>query len=175
MSSSNSSTQNLGFVSSSNNNSTNRATNTAQVVNTTNGVSTTGTQVNTANIDNLSDAIICAFLASQPSIPQLVMIRVTKLKKDLTMHLWHTSLQVLILSGNNLHWQWELILPVGTLSWQWECLVHFIPNTAPAGASPPAAAPAGASPAALPPAVMAIIGGGQGNWILSPSKFHIGE
>nr|GEW12252.1 reverse transcriptase domain-containing protein [Tanacetum cinerariifolium] len=32
-------------------------------------------------------------------------------------------------SGNTLHWQWELILPVGTLSWQWECLVHFIPNT----------------------------------------------
>nr|GEX28471.1 hypothetical protein [Tanacetum cinerariifolium] len=31
-------------------------------------------------------------------------------------------------SGNTLHWQWELILPVGTLSWQWECLVHFIPN-----------------------------------------------
>nr|GFA46396.1 hypothetical protein [Tanacetum cinerariifolium] len=30
--------------------------------------------------------------------------------------------------GNTLHWQWELILPVGTLSWQWECLVHFIPN-----------------------------------------------
>nr|GFA76316.1 ribonuclease H-like domain-containing protein [Tanacetum cinerariifolium] len=27
-----------------------------------------------------------------------------------------------------LHWQWELILPVGTLSWQWECLMHFIPN-----------------------------------------------
>nr|GEV12788.1 NADH dehydrogenase subunit 2, mitochondrial [Tanacetum cinerariifolium] len=32
-------------------------------------------------------------------------------------------------SGNNLHWQWELILPVGTFSWQWECLVHFIPNS----------------------------------------------
>nr|GEV24001.1 hypothetical protein [Tanacetum cinerariifolium] len=31
-------------------------------------------------------------------------------------------------SGNSLHWQWELILPVGTLSWQWKCLVHFIPN-----------------------------------------------
>nr|GEX78276.1 hypothetical protein [Tanacetum cinerariifolium] len=31
-------------------------------------------------------------------------------------------------SGNTLHWQWELILPVGTLSWQWEYLVHFIPN-----------------------------------------------
>nr|GFD11645.1 ribonuclease H-like domain-containing protein [Tanacetum cinerariifolium] len=45
---------------------------TAQAVNTANGVSTAGTQVNTANIDNLSDAIICAFLASQPSIPQLI-------------------------------------------------------------------------------------------------------
>nr|GFA07258.1 retrovirus-related Pol polyprotein from transposon TNT 1-94 [Tanacetum cinerariifolium] len=33
-----------------------------------------------------------------------------------------------ILVGNNLHWQWELIVPVGTLTWQWECLVHFIPN-----------------------------------------------
>nr|GEX62833.1 hypothetical protein [Tanacetum cinerariifolium] len=32
-------------------------------------------------------------------------------------------------SGNNIHWQWELILPVGTLSWQWECLLHFIPNS----------------------------------------------
>nr|GEV52569.1 copia protein [Tanacetum cinerariifolium] len=31
-------------------------------------------------------------------------------------------------SGNNLHWQWELILLMGTLTWQWECLVHFIPN-----------------------------------------------
>nr|GEW20173.1 hypothetical protein [Tanacetum cinerariifolium] len=31
-------------------------------------------------------------------------------------------------SGNNLHWHWELILPVGTLTCQWECLVHFIPN-----------------------------------------------
>nr|GEZ69233.1 hypothetical protein [Tanacetum cinerariifolium] len=31
--------------------------------------------------------------------------------------------------GNTLHWQWELILPVGTLSWQWEWLMHFIPNT----------------------------------------------
>nr|GEZ52982.1 hypothetical protein [Tanacetum cinerariifolium] len=27
-------------------------------------------------------------------------------------------------SGNNIHWQWELILPVGTLSWQWECLAN---------------------------------------------------
>nr|GEY55316.1 ribonuclease H-like domain-containing protein [Tanacetum cinerariifolium] len=72
MSSSNSSAQNIAFVSSSNNNSTNGAVNTTQVVNTANEVSTTDTQVNTANIDNLSDAVICAFLASQPSSPQLV-------------------------------------------------------------------------------------------------------
>nr|GEX94175.1 integrase, catalytic region, zinc finger, CCHC-type, peptidase aspartic, catalytic [Tanacetum cinerariifolium] len=48
-----------------------RAINTAQTVNTAIGVSTARTQVNTANIDNLSDAVICAFLASQPSSPQL--------------------------------------------------------------------------------------------------------
>nr|GFB88177.1 hypothetical protein [Tanacetum cinerariifolium] len=59
------------FVSSLNNNSTNGAINTAQTVNTAIGVSTARTQVNTANIDNLSDAVICAFLASQPSSPQL--------------------------------------------------------------------------------------------------------
>nr|GEW97730.1 putative ribonuclease H-like domain-containing protein [Tanacetum cinerariifolium] len=43
-------------------------------VNTANGVSTTNTQVNDAffiNIDNLSDAIIYAFLVSQPNSPQL--------------------------------------------------------------------------------------------------------
>nr|GEW06437.1 hypothetical protein [Tanacetum cinerariifolium] len=54
MSSSNSSTQNMAFVSLSSNNSTNGAVNTAQVVNTTNGVSTANTQVNTANIENLN-------------------------------------------------------------------------------------------------------------------------
>nr|GEV52488.1 ribonuclease H-like domain-containing protein [Tanacetum cinerariifolium] len=75
MSSSNSCTQNMVFVSSSNNNSTNPVVNTAQAiniaqaVNTALGVSTFGTQVNTTNIDNLSDVVICAFLASQPSSP----------------------------------------------------------------------------------------------------------
>nr|GEY54580.1 ribonuclease H-like domain-containing protein [Tanacetum cinerariifolium] len=49
--------------------STNRVVNTAQAVNTANRVSTTSTQVNT--VDNLSDAVICAFLASQPNMPQL--------------------------------------------------------------------------------------------------------
>ncbi|GJU46561.1 ribonuclease H-like domain-containing protein [Tanacetum coccineum] len=77
MSSSSSSTQNMAFVSSSNNNtsSTNGAVNTAQAVNTAHGVSTASTQVNDAyftNIDNLSDAIVCAFFASQPNSPQLV-------------------------------------------------------------------------------------------------------
>nr|GEY89420.1 hypothetical protein [Tanacetum cinerariifolium] len=66
MSSSSTNTQNMAFVSSSNNNITNGANNTTQAVNTTIGVSTAGTQVNTANIDNLNDAVICAFLASQP-------------------------------------------------------------------------------------------------------------
>ncbi|GKG05761.1 hypothetical protein Tco_0325847, partial [Tanacetum coccineum] len=61
----------MAFVSSSNNN--NSSTN--EAVNTAHGVSTTSTQVNVANftnIDNLSDAIICSFFASQPNSPQLV-------------------------------------------------------------------------------------------------------
>nr|GEZ53681.1 hypothetical protein [Tanacetum cinerariifolium] len=83
MSSSSLSTQNMAFVSSSNNNTsitngavnTAQAVNTAKAVNTAHGVSTARTQVNAAystNINNLSDAIICAFFASQPNIPQLV-------------------------------------------------------------------------------------------------------
>ncbi|GKF80152.1 hypothetical protein Tco_0238754, partial [Tanacetum coccineum] len=68
ISSSSSSTQNMAFVSSSNNN-------TNEAVNTTHEVSTASTQVNVVNstdIDNLSDAIICAFFASQPNSHQLV-------------------------------------------------------------------------------------------------------
>ncbi|GJX53152.1 hypothetical protein Tco_0281521 [Tanacetum coccineum] len=71
MSSSSSSTQNKAFMSSSNNNTSN----TNEVVNTAHGVSIASTQVNvvnSTNIDNLSDAIICAFFASQPNSPQLV-------------------------------------------------------------------------------------------------------
>ncbi|GJY04987.1 hypothetical protein Tco_0370927 [Tanacetum coccineum] len=78
MSSSSSSTQNMAFVSSSNNStsSTNGAVNTAQAVNTAHGVSTASTQVNDAyitNIDNLSDAVICAFFASQPNRRKLTV------------------------------------------------------------------------------------------------------
>ncbi|GJW78220.1 uncharacterized mitochondrial protein-like protein [Tanacetum coccineum] len=71
MSSSSSSIQNMDFVSSSNNNTSS----TNEAVNTAHGVSTASTQVNAANstnIDNLSDAVICAFFASQPNSPQLV-------------------------------------------------------------------------------------------------------
>nr|GFC39583.1 ribonuclease H-like domain-containing protein [Tanacetum cinerariifolium] len=74
MSSLNSSTQNMAFVSLSNNTSTNGAVNTTQSVNITNRVSATNTQVNAAfslNIDNLSDVVIYAFLSSQPNCPQL--------------------------------------------------------------------------------------------------------
>ncbi|GJX15056.1 ribonuclease H-like domain-containing protein [Tanacetum coccineum] len=67
----------MAFVSSSNNKSsnTNGAINNVQAVNTAHGVSTASTQVNDAystNIDNLSDAVICAFFSSQPNSPQLV-------------------------------------------------------------------------------------------------------
>ncbi|GJQ91471.1 hypothetical protein Tco_0002610 [Tanacetum coccineum] len=47
------------------NNSTNEADN------TTYGVSAAHTQSNPTSRDNLSDAVICAFLASQPNSPQL--------------------------------------------------------------------------------------------------------
>nr|GEX21670.1 hypothetical protein [Tanacetum cinerariifolium] len=73
MSSSNSTPQNMAFLSFINS-STNVAVNIAQAIITANRVSTASTQVNAAfstNIDNLSDAVIFAFLASQPNSPQL--------------------------------------------------------------------------------------------------------
>ncbi|GJU27319.1 hypothetical protein Tco_1165940 [Tanacetum coccineum] len=54
-----------------NNSSTNRSVSTTQSVNTAKGVFVANTQVNAANIDNLSDAVICAFFTSQPNNPQL--------------------------------------------------------------------------------------------------------
>ncbi|GJS05238.1 proline-rich receptor-like protein kinase PERK9 [Tanacetum coccineum] len=71
VSSSCSSTQNTTFVSSSNNNTSS----TNEAVNTAHGDSTASTQVNAANftnIDNLSDAVIFAFFASQPNSSQLI-------------------------------------------------------------------------------------------------------
>ncbi|GJY05722.1 ribonuclease H-like domain-containing protein [Tanacetum coccineum] len=71
ISSSSSSTQNMAFVSSSNNNTSSSN----EAVNAAHGVTTASTQINNAystNIDNLSDAVICAFFTSQPNSPQLV-------------------------------------------------------------------------------------------------------
>ncbi|GKC12901.1 putative ribonuclease H-like domain-containing protein, partial [Tanacetum coccineum] len=54
----------------------NEVVNTTQIVNTAYGVSTASTQVNIANssnVDNLSDAIIYAFLASQPNSRKLTI------------------------------------------------------------------------------------------------------
>ncbi|GJT45968.1 hypothetical protein Tco_0954683 [Tanacetum coccineum] len=70
MSSSSLSTQNMAFVSSSNNNTSSFN----DAVNVAHEVTTASTQVNTAyftNTDNLSDAVICSFFASQPNSPQL--------------------------------------------------------------------------------------------------------
>ncbi|GJY11041.1 hypothetical protein Tco_0379226 [Tanacetum coccineum] len=69
-SSSSSSTHNMDFVSTSNNNTSSSN----EAVNAAHGVTTASTQVNIAystNIDNLSDAVICSFFASQPNSPQL--------------------------------------------------------------------------------------------------------
>ncbi|GKC49943.1 hypothetical protein Tco_1072688 [Tanacetum coccineum] len=67
-SSSNTNTQNVAFVSSNNTSSTNGAVNTAHGATT---ASTQATATNSTTIDNLSDAVIYAFFASQPNSPQL--------------------------------------------------------------------------------------------------------
>ncbi|GJQ95257.1 putative reverse transcriptase domain-containing protein [Tanacetum coccineum] len=78
-SSSNTSTQNIAFVSSNNSRSTNEA------VNTSHGVSSVSTQVsvaNSTNVDNLSDAVICALFFSQPNNPQLANEDLQQLHPD---------------------------------------------------------------------------------------------
>ncbi|GKB29869.1 ribonuclease H-like domain-containing protein [Tanacetum coccineum] len=62
--------QNVAFVSSNSTNS-NCNSNTNEADNTAYGVSAAHTQCNPTSGDNLSDAMICAFLASQPNSPQL--------------------------------------------------------------------------------------------------------
>ncbi|GKD21552.1 hypothetical protein Tco_1223255 [Tanacetum coccineum] len=60
--------QDIAFVSSNNSGNTNEAVNAAH------GVFSASTQVsaaNSTNVDNLSDAVIFAFFASQPKSPQL--------------------------------------------------------------------------------------------------------
>ncbi|GJV78906.1 hypothetical protein Tco_1514776 [Tanacetum coccineum] len=71
--------QNMAFVSS---NSTNSNNNTNEAYNTAYGVSAANTQSNPASEDNLSDAVICAFLASQPNSPQLAQEDLEQINHD---------------------------------------------------------------------------------------------
>ncbi|GJY34679.1 hypothetical protein Tco_0419148 [Tanacetum coccineum] len=70
--------QNVAFVSNSTNN-TNKADNTAYEVSTAH---TQGNGVNSTSLDNLCDAVICAFLASQPNSPQLAQEDLEQLHPD---------------------------------------------------------------------------------------------
>ncbi|GJW41401.1 putative ribonuclease H-like domain-containing protein [Tanacetum coccineum] len=73
--------QNVAFVS----NSTNNTNNTNKADNTAHGVSITYTQgngVNSTSLDNLCDAVICAFLASQPNSPQISQEDLEQLHPD---------------------------------------------------------------------------------------------
>ncbi|GKD94822.1 hypothetical protein Tco_1374659 [Tanacetum coccineum] len=67
-SSSTTNSHNVAFLSSSSTNSATRAVNTTQGVNT---ASTQGVVDNSTTVENLSDAVIYSFFASQASIPQL--------------------------------------------------------------------------------------------------------
>ncbi|GJV22813.1 ribonuclease H-like domain-containing protein [Tanacetum coccineum] len=73
--------QNVAFVSSNNTNSNNNSS-TNEADNTTYGVSATHTQSNPTSRDNLSDAVICAFLASQPNSPQLAQEDLEQINPD---------------------------------------------------------------------------------------------
>nr|GEU84069.1 hypothetical protein [Tanacetum cinerariifolium] len=87
----------MAFVSSSQNNNTNSSN---EAVKTAFRVTTAGTQVNAANstnIDNLSDAIICAFLIRQSNSSQLV-------NEDLEQH--HPD----DLEEMNLKWQMAMLI-----------------------------------------------------------------
>ncbi|GJT44010.1 putative ribonuclease H-like domain-containing protein, partial [Tanacetum coccineum] len=68
ISSSTTNSHNVAFLSSSSTNSATRAVNITQGVNTT---STQGAADSLTTVENLSDAVIYSFFASQPSIPQL--------------------------------------------------------------------------------------------------------
>nr|GFB53413.1 hypothetical protein [Tanacetum cinerariifolium] len=60
--------QNVAFISSNSTSSTSEADNTAFEVSTTHSQ---GNTVNSTSVDNLSDVVICVFLASHPNSPQL--------------------------------------------------------------------------------------------------------
>ncbi|GJT25219.1 zf-CCHC domain-containing protein [Tanacetum coccineum] len=90
-SSSTTNSHNVAFLSSSSTNIATRAVNTAQGVNTAN---TQGAIDSSTTVENLSDAVIYSFFASQPSIPQLdnedlqqIIFKTYVKSKDLD--LWH--------------------------------------------------------------------------------------
>ncbi|GJR55024.1 ribonuclease H-like domain-containing protein [Tanacetum coccineum] len=77
--------QNVAFVSNNTNNTnnTNKADDTAHGVSTTHStIHTQGNGVNSVCLDNLCDAVICAFLASQPNSPQLSQEDLEQLHPD---------------------------------------------------------------------------------------------
>ncbi|GKB27526.1 ribonuclease H-like domain-containing protein [Tanacetum coccineum] len=71
----------MAFVSSNSTNS-NCNSNTNEADNTAYGVSAAHTQCNHTSGDNLSDAMICAFLASQPNSPQLTRDDIEQIDPD---------------------------------------------------------------------------------------------
>ncbi|GKF83898.1 hypothetical protein Tco_0248796, partial [Tanacetum coccineum] len=71
--------QNVAFVSS---NATNSNSSTNEADNTTYGVSAAHTQTALTSGDNLSDAVICAFLASWPNSPQLAREDIEQINPD---------------------------------------------------------------------------------------------
>nr|GEV11620.1 hypothetical protein [Tanacetum cinerariifolium] len=88
--------QNMAFVSF---NSTNSTSNTNEADNTAFGVSTThfkGNTINSTSVDNLSDDVICAFLASHPNSPQLV-------REDLE------QIDLYDLKEMDLHWEMAML------------------------------------------------------------------
>nr|GFB47517.1 hypothetical protein [Tanacetum cinerariifolium] len=85
--------QNMSFVSSNNTSSTNKVDTTASRVSTAH---TQDTTVNSSSIDNLSDAVICAYLASQLNSPQLA-------KEDLK------QIDLDDLEEMDLHWEMAML------------------------------------------------------------------
>ncbi|GKA44416.1 hypothetical protein Tco_0737140, partial [Tanacetum coccineum] len=73
--------QNVAFVSSNSTNS-NSNINTNEADNTAYGVSAAHTQSNPTTGDNLSDAVICVFLASQPNSPQMSLEDLEQINPD---------------------------------------------------------------------------------------------
>ncbi|GKF71816.1 hypothetical protein Tco_0207930, partial [Tanacetum coccineum] len=56
-----------------------------EAINAAHRVTTASTKVNTAystNIDNLSDAVVCSFFASQPNSPQLAFVDLQQIHPD---------------------------------------------------------------------------------------------